>query len=83
MMNWHSLSALLHDWGNQQCSGQQTLHRPWSLNDHVEQEYDTMWTSLVVQWLRTHQQMQATWVQPLVWEDPTCRRATEPVCHIY
>ena len=34
-------------------------------------------TSLVVQWLR---------ILPgpgRVWEDPTCRRATKPMCHNY
>ena len=40
-------------------------------------------TSLVAQWLRTRLPMQGTWVQALVWEDPTCRRATKPVCHNY
>ena len=24
-----------------------------------------------------------TWVPSLVWEDPTCRRATKPMCHNY
>ena len=28
--------------------------------------------SMVVQWLRIHLPMQRTWVQSLVWEDPTC-----------
>ena len=27
--------------------------------------------------------MQETWVQSLVWEDPTCHGATKPVCHNY
>ena len=27
--------------------------------------------------------MQGTWVGFLVWEDPTCHRATKPVCHNY
>ena len=39
--------------------------------------------SLVVQWLRIHLPMQGTWVQALVWEDPTCRRETKPVCRNY
>ena len=38
---------------------------------------------LVVQWLRIHLPMQGTWVQSLVWEDPTCLRATKPLCHNY
>ena len=40
-------------------------------------------TSLVVQWLRIRLSMQGTWVQALVWEDPTCRGATKPVRHNY
>ena len=35
--------------------------------------------SLVAQWLRIHLPIQGTWVRALVWEDPTCRRATKPV----
>ena len=37
----------------------------------------------VVQWLRICLLMQGTWVQSLVWEDPTCCGATKPVCHNY
>ena len=40
-------------------------------------------TSLVVQWLRICLPMQETRVRSLVWEDPTCHRATKPVCHNY
>ena len=40
-------------------------------------------TSLVAQWLRIRLPMQGTWVQALVWDDPTCRGATKPVCHNY
>ena len=25
--------------------------------------------------------MQETWVQSLIWEDPTWRRAAKPMCH--
>ena len=39
--------------------------------------------SLVVQWLRVCLPMQGTQVQALVWEDPTCCRATRPVSHNY
>ena len=39
--------------------------------------------SLMVQWLRIHLPMQGTQVQALVWEDSTCRGATQPVCHNY
>ena len=38
---------------------------------------------LVVQWLRVLLPMQGTQVQALVREDPTCHRATKPVCHNY
>ena len=38
-------------------------------------------TSLVAQWLRIRLPMQGTWVQSLVWEDPTRYRATKPVSH--
>ena len=39
--------------------------------------------SLVVQWLRISLLMQGTWVQALVWEDPSYRAATKPVHHSY
>ena len=39
--------------------------------------------SLVAQWLRICLLMQGTRVRALVWEDPTCRRATGPVSHNY
>ena len=32
----------------------------------------------MAQWLRIHLSMQGTQVRALVWEDPTCRRATKP-----
>ena len=38
-------------------------------------------TSLLMQWLRIRLPMQGTWVQALVWEDPTCRGATKPMRH--
>ena len=40
-------------------------------------------TSLGAQWLRICLPMQGTQVQSLVREDPTCREATNPVCHNY
>ena len=39
--------------------------------------------SLVAQWLRVRLPVRGTWVRALVWEDPTCRGATKPVCHNY
>ena len=38
-------------------------------------------TSLVVQWLRIYLPMHRTPVQSLGHKDPTCHRATKPVCH--
>ena len=52
------------------CPGTQRKTMPWG-------------TSLVTQWLRIRLPMQGTQVQALVWEDPTCRRATKPVRHNY
>ena len=45
--------------------------------------FKSLWfgTSLVAQWLRIHLPMQGTQVWSLVWEDPTCCRATKPVRH--
>ena len=40
-------------------------------------------TSLVAQWSRNSLPMQGTHVWALVQKDPTCRRATKPVCHNY
>ena len=42
-----------------------------------------MGTSLVTQWLRIHLPTQGAGVQSLVWGDPTCRRATEPMFRTY
>ena len=39
------------------------------------------WTFLVVQWLSFCLPMQETQVGTLIWEDPTCLRATKPACH--
>ena len=39
--------------------------------------------SLVAQWLRICLPMQGIRVRALVWEDPTCRRATRLVSHDY
>jgi len=36
--------------------------------------------SLVVLWLRIFLAMEGTPVQSLVWKDPTCLRATKPLC---
>ena len=44
---------------------------------------DICGTSLVAQWLRIRLLMQGTRVRSLVWEYPTCRGATKPMCHNY
>ena len=49
---------------------------PWYQNQ-------TKRASLVAQWLRICLPVQGTWVRSLVWEDPPCRRAAEPVHHNY
>ena len=46
-------------------------------------KYSLPGTSLVAQWLRIHLPMQGTRVRARVREDPTCHRATKPVCHNY
>ena len=40
-------------------------------------------SSLVVQWLRICLPMQGTLVRSLLWEDPTCCRATKSMYHSY
>ena len=47
------------------------------------QERKSQGASLVVQWLRVLMPMQGTRVPSLVWEDPKCCRAPEPVRHNY
>ena len=54
-------------------------HIPWENHNSKW----VMWTSLVVQWLRIRLPMQGTQVRALVQEDPTCCRATKPVCNSY
>ena len=53
-------------------SQEEKLKRKWSQG-----------ASLGVQWLRIHLPTQGTRVRAQVREDPTCRRATKPVCHNY
>ena len=48
-----------------------------------DDEFKTIWASLVAQWLRIRLPVQGTRVQALVREDPTCRGATNPVRHNY
>ena len=46
-------------------------------------QFNFLWTSLVVQWIKICLPTQGTQVWSLVWEDLTCRRATKPVCPNY
>ena len=45
-------------------------HAPLSVGFSQEEFWSG--ASLVVQWLRIHLPMQETWIQSLIWEDPTC-----------
>ena len=45
--------------------------------------FSTRGASLVAQWLRICLAMQRTQVPPLVLEDPTCCRVTEPTGHLF
>ena len=58
------------------------LHGLMSTLTLLTQKY-LLGASLVAQWLRVCLPMQGTRVRALVWEDPTCRRATRPVSHNY
>ena len=51
------------------------------MKTHRSRDFETIeeWTSLVLQWIGIHLPVQGTWVRSLVWEDPTCSRATKPV----
>ena len=63
-----------------QCLAQPGLNRPmW----HSRQQKNALGASLVAQWLRICLPVQGTRVRALVREHPTCRGATEPVCHDY
>ena len=54
-----------------------------SFNSGNNSMKDLKGTSLVIQWLRIHLPMQGTQVRSLVWEDPTCHKATKRVYHNY
>ena len=57
----------------------------YSYKRHIKEAFLKIYlrASLMVRWLRIHLPMQGTWVLALVREDPTCRRATKPMCHSY
>ena len=65
-------------------SSSQKITKAWeTLVLELEQNEEAQGTSLVAQWLRIRLPMQGTQVRVLVWEDPTCRRATKPMHHNY
>ena len=76
------LSSVFPDQSEKRLSfnSQGTVAKSTSLNSVLKLEPGA---SLVAQWLRICLPMQGTRVQALVWEDPTCLRATKPVSHNY
>ena len=52
-----------------------------SMRIHAKDKKVKDWASPVAQWLRVCLLMRGTRVRALVWEDPTCHRATRPVSH--
>ena len=80
---WLSLNPLLPQYGfvasrARQCPTVFKLSPPWGLIKKWR-----CGTSLVGQWLRIRLPTQGIWVRALVWEDPTCRGATKPMCRNY
>ena len=66
----------------QSCFSSPSSHGPWIPS--LSQVKKPHWgVSLAAQWWRVRLPMQETWVQPLLWEDPTGRGATKPVSHSY
>ena len=62
----------------EELKGKQTV-----MNNTIAKIKNTLWASLVAQWLRICLLMQGTRVRALVWEDPTCHGAAGPVSHSY
>ena len=78
-----SLEGKQRSWRNQ-TPWLQTILQSYSNQDNmVLAQKQKHRASLVAQWLRICLPMQGTWVQTLVWEDLTCRRAAGPVSHNY
>ena len=86
-MEYHSAfkrkETLQYRWAwRTSCQVKQASHRRtvwFRLHEEPKVVKFTDRASLMAQRLR----VQKTWVRPLVWEDPTCGRATKPVCHNY
>ena len=64
------------------CQSHVKIHELIIFNGYVALNWMDV-ASLVVQWLRIRLPMQGTWVRALVWEDPTCCGATQPMRHNY
>ena len=60
------------------------MDKPWYIfrwdSDTCDNVQEEGRASLVAQRLQIRLPTQETWIQPLVQEDPTCLRATKPVC---
>ena len=55
----------------------------WQLTQVLWPFRSLLKTFQVAQWLKIHLPRQETWVWSLVQEDPTCHRATKPMCNNY
>ena len=60
--------------GGLQSTGSYRIWHDWAADTHRH-------THLVVQWLRTRLPRQETRVQSLIWKDPTCHGAADPIHH--
>ena len=86
---WMFIAALViifQKWKELKCpSIDEWINKMWYI--HTMEHYSPIkinyWASLVAQWLRICLPIQGTQVWALVWEDPTCRRATKPMRHNY
>ena len=64
------------------CFSSPSSHGPWIPS--LSQVKKPHWgVSLAAEWWRVRLPIQETWVQPLLWEDPTGHGATKPVSHSY
>ena len=61
----------------------ENMNRPITSNEIETVIQNLPTASLVVERLRISLPMQETRVRALVWEDPTCHRATKPIRHNY
>ena len=79
-----ALSTIAKIWKQPKCPSTDEWIKMWYIYNRILAiKNNEIWASLVAQWLRICLPMQGTWVQALVWEDPTCRGAAGPVSHNY